>query len=106
MTRDKRSGLPLDSKRKSEKIRTTVRLPRTLYDEVHRLVKQDAVFPGTFNDLFTSAVRAYLKMLKRKQIDAAFGGMANDSEYQNEARAIAEEFAASDWEALETAETK
>lgn len=106
MPREQRTKMPLQSKRKSEKVRTTVRLPRTLYDEVHRLVKQDAVFPGTFNDLFTSAVRGYLKMLKRKQIDAAFGGMANDSQYQNEARAIAEEFAASDWEALETAETK
>jgi len=41
-----------------------------------------------------------LKMRRRKEIDAAFAGMAEDADYQKEAKLIAEEFAHRDWEAL------
>ena len=43
-------------------------------------------------------------MLIRKQIDVAFADMAEDSDYQTEARLIAEEFANSDWEAFDIVE--
>lgn len=43
-------------------------------------------------------------MLNRKQIDAVFADMAEDSDYQTEARLIAEEFANSDWEAFDIVE--
>ncbi len=52
------------------------------------------------NDFFVTAIRAYLKMHSRREIDAAFAGMAQDTHYQEEARMIAEEFEPSDWEAL------
>ncbi len=43
-------------------------------------------------------------MWRRKQIDAAFAGIAEDADYQKEAKLIAEEFSQSDWEALEISE--
>lgn len=92
--------MPRGTKQRLHKVRTTVRLPRSLYDEIRRLVEENSVMAGTFNDFLISALQAYLKMLKRKRIDAAFAGMAADSEYQREAGLIAEEFANSDWEAL------
>jgi len=49
---------------------------------------------------FVAAIRTYLKMHERQQIDAAFAGMATDADYQQEAKLIAEEFAYSDWEAF------
>ena len=46
------------------------------------------------------AIKAYVRMHRRKQIDAAFADMAQDADYQREAQRIAEDFALSDWEAL------
>jgi hypothetical protein len=53
---------------------------------------------------FVAAIASYVKLLKRKQIDAAFAGMAGDADYQKQAHLIAEEFTTSDWEAFELAE--
>jgi len=41
---------------------------------------------------------------RRKSVDDAFAGMAEDPIYQEEAHEIAEEFSAADWEAFEIAE--
>ncbi len=41
---------------------------------------------------------------QRAVIDAAFAGMADDSEARQESLAIAEEFAVADWEALRLGE--
>jgi hypothetical protein len=49
-------------------------------------------------------ITAYLKMYKRRQIDAMFAHMAEDADYQKEASLLAEEFAQSDWEALQLGE--
>jgi len=46
----------------------------------------------------------YLRWIKRKEIDHAFAAMGEDSDYHNEARSMAADFEASDWEALELAE--
>jgi hypothetical protein len=88
----------------SEKVRTTVRLPRKLYDEACRVVDKNLVSAETLNDFFIAAVFAYLKMARRKQIDALFLSIAEDADYQKEAKLIAEEFSQSDWEALELEE--
>jgi hypothetical protein len=53
------------------------------------------------NGLFVAAISAYVKLLKRKQIDAKFRAMADDDAYQKETQLISEEFSQSDWEALE-----
>lgn len=85
-----------------EKVRTTVRLPKPLYAEAQKFVDRRDTPLSTINDFFIAAIRAYVKLMDRKRIDAGFARMAEDTEYQKEARLIAEEFSQSDWEALET----
>jgi hypothetical protein len=87
----------------AETCTTTVRLPRSVYDQAKCLVDKEKGGAGpvvSLNDLFVVAIKAYLKMHRRRQIDAAFAGMAEDTDYQKEAQLIAEEFDYSDWEAL------
>jgi len=82
---------------------TTVRIPRRIYDQAKLVVQEEKEGTGgtlSLNDLIVSAIRAYLKMRKRRQIDAAFAGMAEDADYQKEATLLAEEFEHSDWEAF------
>jgi conjugal transfer/entry exclusion protein len=73
---------------------TTVRLPRSVYDQVICVVEKEKGVSGSasLNDFFVAAIEAYLRMYRRRQIDAAFAGMAEDSDYQEEAKFIAEEF--------------
>lgn len=86
---------------------TTVRLPRPVYDQAKSFVdcekRQNTPFLS-LNDFFVTAIQAYLKLYKRRQIDAAFAGMAEDAEYQQETRLLVEEFDPSDWEALRLGE--
>lgn len=89
---------------------TTVRLPARIYDQARCVVDREKEKKGatgtslSLNDLIVTAITAYLKMYRRKQIDAAFAGMAEDADYQKEAKLLAEEFEASDWEALQLEE--
>lgn len=84
---------------------TTVRLPRPVYDQAKCVVDKERG-GGTgqtrisLNDFIVAAIKAYLKMYRRRAIDAAFAGMAEDADYQKEAKLIAEEFEFSDWAAL------
>lgn len=82
---------------------TTIRLPQPVYEAARSIVEKEKAAAGhvaSMNDLIVSALKAYLKMYKRRMIDAAFAGMAADGEYQKEAKLLAEEFQHSDWEAL------
>ncbi len=83
---------------------TTVRLPVRIYDQAKSVVEQERKgSPAkaiSLNDFIVTAITAYLKLYKRRQIDAAFAGMAEDADYQKEAKLLAEEFEVSDWEAL------
>lgn len=88
----------------ARRVRTTVRLPRPLYKEAEEFVKKKLVAADTVNEFFVTAICAYVKMLRRKQIDARFARMAEDSDYQQRAKLILEEFVQSDWEALEVTE--
>jgi hypothetical protein len=92
------------AKRNEKKVRTTVSLPAHLYEEARSVVVTKAAPAGSMNGLFVSAIRAYVHLIKRRQIDAQFAGMSQDPEYQKAAVRISEEFSASDWEALERAE--
>ncbi|HEV3036658.1 MAG TPA: CopG family transcriptional regulator [Candidatus Angelobacter sp.] len=85
---------------------TTVRLPGAVYEEAKCVLdKEKGEGPvGSMNDLIVLAMTAYLKMYKRRQIDAMFAHIAEDADYQKEASLLAEEFAESDWEALQAAE--
>ena len=83
---------------KKETRTTTVRLPRSVYDQVICVVEKEKGVSGSasLNDFFVAAIEAYLRMYRRRQIDAAFAGMAEDTDYQKEAKLIAEEFEHSD----------
>jgi hypothetical protein len=98
--------MPTSSERSTEKARVTVRLPKSIYDEARNLIEESVVPVDSLNDFLVTAIAAYVKLVKRKQVDAAFSGMAGDSEYQKVSRVISEEFAQSDWEALESTEGK
>ena len=86
----------------TKKVRTTVRLPRSLYDEARKFIDRSEA--ENINDFFVAAVCMYVKLLRRKQVDAAFARMSEDVHYQEEAKLIDEEFSQSDWEALELGE--
>lgn len=82
---------------------TTVRLPLPVYEQAKCFVNSERKHTAhTFNlnDFFVTAIKAYVKLLRRRQIDAAFAAMAEDADYQKQARLLAEEFESSDWEAL------
>jgi hypothetical protein len=85
---------------------TTIRLPRPVYDQAKCVVNTESGGRSriSLNDLIVMAITNYLKMYKRRQIDAAFAGMCEDADYQKEAKLLAEEFDYSDWEALELGE--
>jgi hypothetical protein len=85
---------------------TTVRLPRPVYDQAKCVVNKESGGQTriSLNDLIVTAITTYLKMYKRRQIDAAFAGMAEDTDYQKEAKLLTEDFEYSDWEALRLSE--
>lgn len=87
-----------------KRVRTTVRMPVKLYDEARKFVDHDLVQAENINDFFVAAICAYVKLLNRKRVDAEFAKMAEDADYQKEAKLIAEEFSTSDWEAFEITE--
>ena len=92
------------AKNREEKVRTTVSLPARLYEEARSVVVTKASSADSINGLFVSAIRAYLTVIKRRQIDAQFAAMSQDPDYQRDASRISEEFDRSDWEALERVE--
>lgn len=86
-----------------KKIRTTVSLPKPVYEEARSFVGKNARV-DTMSAFFVSAIVAYLKLLKRKEIDARFAAMSGDTEHLKEAKLISEEFSQTDWEAFESVE--
>lgn len=87
-----------------KKVRTTLSIPKPVYEEARSYVDKSISSADTINSFFVSAIVAYVKLLRRKEIDARFAAMAEDADYQKEAKLIAEEFSQSDWEAFESAE--
>jgi metal-responsive CopG/Arc/MetJ family transcriptional regulator len=86
----------------ARKIRTTVALSADLLEAVDAVVQEGAA--DSRNDFLERAIRKQLQDSRRAAIDAEFAWMARDLAYQEEAVAVAEEFAAADWEALRAAE--
>ncbi len=89
-------------KKGARKVQTTLRLPRDLYEQACSRAEANHGGAASLNDFIVAALNAYLQMLQRRQVDAAFAGMANDASYQKQAVGLAESFAESDWEAFET----
>jgi hypothetical protein len=98
----KHSAILGSTSRTARIMQTTLRLPRPLYERVKSHVEREQT--GSVNDFIVNALAAYVRAVERKTIDEAFRGMANDKKYQREASLIAEQFAASDAEAIELSE--
>ena len=86
----------LVAERIEKKVRTTVRLPESLYEAARSFVNKKASPAESMNSFFVAAILAYVNLIRRKQIDAEFSAMAEDSDYQKEAKLISEEFGQSD----------
>ena len=85
-----------------KEVRTTVSLPAELLSAVDEAVHRGLA--ASRKEFMARAVRAELERYERRQIDEQFAEMANDPVYQQEAIEVAEQFAKTAWEALQTAE--
>lgn len=54
----------------------------------------------SLNDLMISALKDYLRMMRRAEVDAGFAEMANDPDFQRETEQIMKEFEYADAEAF------
>ncbi|MBM3745940.1 MAG: ribbon-helix-helix protein, CopG family [Acidobacteria bacterium] len=77
---------------------TTVAVPDELVAALDRLVEEGRA--RSRSELVESALRREVAEARRARVDAEFRHMANDPDYQEEARLILAEFARADWEAL------
>ena len=86
----------------TDAIRTTLLLPAELLEAADQAVREGKA--SNRDELVANALRHELAALERSAIDADFAEMANDVEYQAEARQIIAEFARADWEAFQVGE--
>jgi len=73
-------------------VKAIVCMPLQLYGEARKLVDRKLVPADNINDFFVAAICAYVKSLRREQIDSNFANMAEDADDQEEARLIEAEF--------------
>jgi metal-responsive CopG/Arc/MetJ family transcriptional regulator len=85
-------------------IRTTLTLPVELLEATDRAVSEGKA--KSRNEFVARAIRNELAVQKRAKIDAEFAQMANDAEYLAAVEIINQEFACSDWEALQLGESQ
>ena len=83
---------------------TTVRLPRSLYQEAKSVVEKGITPASSLNDLLVDSLSEKLKQLRRQRIDAEFAGMKHDIAYQRESASLSEQFSGNDAETLRLAE--
>jgi len=83
-------------------VRTTLTLPADLLAAVDQAV--EAGKARSRNELVRIALERELAAQQRAAIDAAFAEMAQDPDYQAEAKAMISEFAIADWEAWQQTE--
>ena len=76
----------------------TLALPADLLAAVDRLVQEGRA--TSRDDLIVNALRREVAEARRSALDAEFLAMADDADYQSEARQILAEFAQADWETL------
>ena len=85
----------------------TVRMPYSVYEQAKSIIEKERRNDGeviSLNELVVNALQAYIKLYRRKKIDASFAAMAEDADYQKEAKLLLEEFEHSDAEALNSNE--
>lgn len=76
---------------KSKLTRTTLSLPEVLLAATDKLISQGKA--KSRNQFIAEAIASSLAAIEKAEIDAAFAGMAEDMEYQQEALQIEAEFA-------------
>jgi len=86
----------------SNTVRTMLTIPQDILNAVDQVVSNGRA--RSRDEFVASALRRELQRIADAAIDAEFAGMADDVDYQAEARQIADEFACADWEALQLAE--
>ena len=79
---------------------TTVRLPRQVYERAKTVVMRSQA--SSFNEFVVQAIEEKVRRLTEAEIDAAFGQMAHDVDFQSSSIALASEFERSDWEAFKS----
>jgi hypothetical protein len=79
------------------KIQKTIRLPKSLFEEVERIIKYSRRGEST-NDFIVKSMQLRISILKRRELDAKFSGMSKDADYKRDAQLMAEEFESSDSE--------
>ncbi len=82
----------------TERVSTTLVLPAELLKAADQAI--EAGKADNLDELVTNALKHELAALRKTTIDAEFALMANDTEYQEEARQIMVEFAQADSEAF------
>ena len=87
-----------------KKVRTTLSIPKSVYEQAREFIEKRESSADSVNAFFVTAITAYVKLLKRKKIDAQFAAMARDKDFRKHASLIANQFSQSDWEAFEVAE--
>lgn len=85
---------------------TTVRIPKRLYEEARSAIEAGATDANSMNDLLVDSLSQKLRQLRRERIDAEFAHMNEDAAHQRTSQTMADAFAASDWEALRSAEKR
>ncbi len=86
------------------RFRTTVDIPRHLWERVRRAIKNSEV--KSQNAFIVRALERYLEELEEALIDEEFARMKSDEKYKALNIQMAEEFAQSDWEAFQSNERK
>lgn len=79
-------------------VRTTVTLPANLLEWSQKFVDKGSA--PNVNALIVRVLERFLIELERQEVDQQLVAMADDFRFQELGVAIAEEFADSDWEAL------
>ncbi len=85
-----------------KRVRTTVALPEELLASIDRAVREG--WAKSRNEFLGGALERELEAIERTRIDRAFGLMAEDPLYREEAESIAEGFDVASWEALRSVE--
>ena len=85
------------------RVRTTVAIAADLLEAVDSAVQEGIA--RSRNEFLDVALKNQLAASRRAAIDAAFAGMADDSDYQREASRIAAEFETADHESLKLSVT-
>ena len=75
-------------------------MPRKLREEIRICLSSKSHGLTSMNDLAATALTAYLKILRRAEVDAGFAQMANDEAFKRETARIMKEFEYADAEAF------